>query len=277
MRAARAVAGIGVVSSLLLLTAGCDILSIDHAQPAHQAVLPPIIAPRDAVELEVFFVERPLDDPLLGESLWRELDQISTVSPQSRARLAQAGIRFGVAGTSPPASLRALARAPNATAAGPALRQQQLPLFSGQEGTLEVAVLRAPFEVASASLHGRNVRSYNGARCVMRVSGERTQEGWVRLHFLPELHHGQEIARPVAAEHEWQYQHAASIDPFHEQRFDVELNQGEVIVIGAGGSAADTIGAQFFRGTRDATPVERLLIVRVSTIKQVAPVRSTQR
>ncbi len=257
-----------------MLAAGCDIVSIDHSQQAHKPVLPPIIAPKDAIELEVFFVERPLDDPLLGESLWRELDQISTVSPQSRARLAQSGIRFGVAGTSPPASIRALARAPNATAAGPALRQQQLPLFAGQEGTLEVALLREPFEVVGP---GQNARSYQNARCVMRVGGERTQEGWVRLHFQPEVHYGQQIARPVASEHEWQYQHAPSIDPFFEQGFDVELNQGEIIVIGAGNSSADSLGARFFRGLRDSTPVERLLIVRVSAIKEIAPVRSTQR
>lgn len=263
------------VTGLIGSLSGCDILAIEHAQVAHKPELPPIMTPKDALELEVYFVERPLADPLLGESLWRELDQISNVSPQSRARLSQAGIRFGVCGTSPPDSLEALAHASNATAAGPALRQQRLPLFAGQEGTLEVAVLTEPFEITSPSLHGQNIRRYDFARCVVRVSGERTQEGWVRLHLQPEVHHGQDLARPVASEHEWKYQHAPSIDPLYEQRFDVQLNQGEIIVLGSAGQSLDSIGGRFFRGHRDGTPVERLLIVRVASIKAIAPVRST--
>jgi hypothetical protein len=80
----------------------------------------------------------------------------------------------------------------------------------------------------------------------------------------------------VPSEQEWQYQTAQSIYKFYEQQFDVELNQGEVIVLGATGDAADSVGGRFFRGLRDTTPVERLLIVRVSTIKEIAPVRATQ-
>jgi hypothetical protein len=255
---------------------GCDIVAINHTQQSNKPVLPPIVAPKDAIELEVFFVERPLGDPLFGDSLWRELDQISTVLPQSRSRLFKAGIRFGVAGNSPPASLRALAGASDATAEGPALRRQLLPLFAGQAGTLEVAVLSEPFEVVSAGVNGQAPRRYDFGRCVVRVTGEQTQDGWVRLHFLPEIHHGQEATRPVASEQEWQYQKAQSIDPFYEQQFDVELNQGEVIVLGATGDAADSVGGRFFRGLRDTTPVERLLIVRVSTIKEIAPVRANQ-
>lgn len=261
---------------LLPALCGCEILTINHAQEVNKPVLPPIVAPKDAIELEVFFVERPLGDPLFGDSLWRELDQISTVSPQSRSRLFQAGIRFGVAGSSPPDSLRALASASDARAEGPALRNQVLPLFAGQEGTLEVAVLSEPFEVIAAGPNEQRPRQYDFGRCVIRVSGEQTQEGWVRLHFQPEIHHGQEATRPVASEQDWQYQKSQSVDRFLEHHFDVELNQGEVIVLGATGDAANSLGGRFFRGLRDATPVERLLIVRVSTIKEIAPVRSNQ-
>jgi len=46
--------------------------------------LPPIQTAADSVQLEVFFVDRPADDPLLGPSLWREIDQIAAIPAETR-------------------------------------------------------------------------------------------------------------------------------------------------------------------------------------------------
>ena len=42
-------------------------------------MLPPIQAVPDAIQLEVFFIERPQEDPLLSTGIWKDVDQIGAV------------------------------------------------------------------------------------------------------------------------------------------------------------------------------------------------------
>jgi hypothetical protein len=69
-------------------------------------------------------------------------------------------------------------------------------------------------------------------------------------------------------------QQGQKIDHLYEQRFDVELNIGELVVIGPQGDANDSIGARFFRTGEPPAESERVLVIRVTDIRQVEPVRS---
>ena len=54
--------------------------------------LPPLPVPRDSVEVEIVFIDRPAGDSLLGKTLWRDVDQVGMLSAEQRSALREAGI-----------------------------------------------------------------------------------------------------------------------------------------------------------------------------------------
>lgn len=264
----------GLAALSVALFAGCELLDLSHDQTALKTSLSPIVATQDGIELEVYFVERPSEDPIVGESLWSEVNEINGFDPQTQSRLQQAGIRCGITGSTPPSSIRALVSAQEIRNAAQRTRIQPVTLISGRDAELEAAVVTQPFRLAPTGPGGRETTQYEAARCVLRVSGERVQEGWVRLEFLPEIHHGNHQVRTVPTDHAWELKQSQQIDPLYEQRFVAELNIGEMVIIGATGAGRDTVGRYFFRGGEPQPNTERLVIVRVRGMQRIAPVRA---
>jgi hypothetical protein len=261
----------------MLLAAGCELINIDHTQTNLKPALTPVVGPRDGIELEVYFIERPVQDPLLGAALWSEVDQINCMDQATQARLNRAGLRCGVASAPPPFALQALVSSREFASAAQQTRIQPLTLLSGQDTELQTALLPQTFHLEYPLAGLMEQRDYATGRCVLRVTGDRVQEGWVRLEFLPEVHHGQRQVRTVASDHEWQFQDSQQIDPLYEQRFAVEANEGEMIVIGATGNEPHSVGRWFLRGGAARPTTERIVIVRVRGMRKIEPVRRETR
>ena len=65
----------------------------------------------------------------------------------------------------------------------------------------------------------------------------------MKLHFLPELHHGKAWLRPVATSQDWTRRRQQNIEPLYDQQFSLSLNLGEMAVITAESSGAETTGS----------------------------------
>ena len=82
-----------------LCATGCNLLNIStlfsstESSGKSELKLPPIVASRDAVQLEILFVDRPANDALLGDSLWKQVDQIADMSADIRGTLRENGWR----------------------------------------------------------------------------------------------------------------------------------------------------------------------------------------
>lgn len=266
-------------ASRMLLLAGCVLavggcaLFTDGVETAAQGLaLRPVVESRDGIHLEAYFIDRPVGDPLIGEALWREIDQISSIAPDVRFRLNEAGIRYGVSGSDLPKTLSALLSDRETGSAAQQTRRLDVPLVSGSQGELEVSVLPRRCRIRMPGRTAQDVREYDDVRCVLRVTAQRMQEGWVRLEFLPEIHHGVARARYAATERDWQMQQSQNIEPLYEQRFSVALNIGEYIVIGAAGGAEDSVGQHLFRGGEPDPQQERLILLRVRDMQRIDPV-----
>ena len=74
------------IAALLLSLAGCELFR-KKEETTSTAKLPPLVAPRDSVQLEILFVDRPASDPLIGEALWDRVDQIAGFSSEKRRQL----------------------------------------------------------------------------------------------------------------------------------------------------------------------------------------------
>lgn len=241
------------------------------------SVLRPVAPHADSIELQVMFVQRPVGDPLLGNTLWSQVDQISTVPAETQAALQRNGLRFGVAPSDPPHALQAVlgltGRAvPRDAADETFVSGQSYPRRSGEELSVDAWPLYAACDIAIDQQGTQTTRSYTAARCVFRIRVERTQDGWARLEFTPEVHHGDHQMRPVAEDAELTLTGSQLIDPLYDQRFAVELNLGEMVLLGASGEDSTSLGHHFFRGGATRAPTQRLLIVRLADMKRVSPI-----
>ena len=254
----------------LTVQGGCALFPSVSDAPSSEFALRPIVPPRDQISLEVWYVDRPSGDPLTGSALWKEIDQISSIAVEDRVHLSEAGIRFGLAGSDLPTTLRSLLN-DRETSAVQRTSRQHVPLESGKPGELEIASL-PQCRIRIPGQTSLEARSFSTVRCVFQVTARRIQEGWVRLEFVPEIHHGDSRIRPHATDSDWQMQQSQQIEPLYDQRFSLELNLGEHVVIGAVGDAFDSVGQHFFRGGEAEAGQERLIVLRVQGMEQVNPV-----
>ncbi len=236
------------------------------------------ITPRiDAIDVEVYYVERPIGDPLLGNSLWAELDQVSTLDPVVLTALRRNGFRFGVAGSDPPRNLQAAMGRTGQTRSRTDEPDYQFSGHrfsrrSGQELILNTWPVYASCRIQLDEAGEKEFATYESARCTFRVTPKRLQDGWVSVEFVPEVHHGENKMRHQAGDQQFELLPAQEIDPFYDQRFSVELNVGEVVVLSADGDNPDSLGHHFFRGGNTDNKMQQLLIVKVANMQRLDPV-----
>lgn len=207
---------------------------------------------KSAVTLEIIFVERPADDPLLGKQLWDEVDQIGSLAPADRDALAKIGVRVGRVGANPPRALQTLMGLSTDVTSDEEKRlvSRRVVLPSGAETEITTGTgLPEPYAQIRLPANGESdLKSFENVRGVFRMKAKRLQEGWVRIEFLPEIHHGRVANRPVAAGGRWRYHTAQAIERLYNQKFALDLNVGEMVVITGEAEPADSVGRHFFHG-----------------------------
>ncbi|HUG90875.1 MAG TPA: hypothetical protein VML55_08585 [Planctomycetaceae bacterium] len=238
------------------------------SEPTTRSLLGEVPVSRDAIELEILFVERPLGDPLLGGALWDEVDEVTIPLPQRRSLRAH-GFLTGVTGKAPPRALETLLgrswdvpddkkRIAGHRIAVPSGGEYEVPTnYYSPERTINVPLPEG----------GTGDRSYENCRGVMRLRAYRLQDGFARLEFVPEIHHGPIVNRYSATPAEWRYSAGQKVERLYGQRFSVDLNIGEFALVSTNLSDPDSVGHHFFvvsDDDGDDRTIHRLLIVRLS-------------
>ena len=263
-----------------VFVSGCSLLSLSSLFSDTEATgkadlrLPPIVASRDAVQLEILFVDRPANDALLGDSLWKQVDQIAGMSANIRSTLRENGWRVGHASSHPPRAIEQLlemsTERPEAIDNERHLVGRRVALAAG--GNLPIDLTELQPEIRLKPAADGKTKSYSNAKCILNVQIDREQDGWVRLNFTPEVHHGQNWLRPVATQLDWTRRRGQLVEPLFDQKFSLSLNVGEMAIITAEGNDKDSAGHSFFRGIHESGGLQRLLVVRVANMRKMVPV-----
>jgi len=265
----------GCLTALLVTIAlqGCNLTDKESTGAiAERPFLTPIQTTQDAVDLEVFFVERPIGDLLLGETLWKDLDQINTVAPDCRERLRQTGLRYGVSGSHPSTAVMALLKQRADDAPGRRTLRQQYRVPGGVTHAFRCGELEEDATIKLVNGGTVEERKFEQGHCVLRCRIERIQNGWARVDILPEIHHGESQMRRVARDDGWTMEAGQEVLPLYQQRFSVELNEGELLVLGDTGVDAKSLGSQFFHNETDDEQSEHILILRIGGLERVGAV-----
>lgn len=259
------------VAVVVIAPWGCQIFKQGRGLLHKNAKLPSIQAPPDAVQLDIAFVERPIDDRLLGDALWQEVDQIGALEPAVRKKLTNAGFRIGVAGSSPPRALQLMlglgspfdddSSLTNEKKSSP-VRHIVLP--PGQFTEIQTSPIYQSCTIEIPSKDGPEAKDFSNTRCLFRVKVHRLQDGWAKLEFLPEIHYGENRLRVTATEGGWRQRTTQKVEPLYNQRFEIELSVGEMVLITVDGTNVGSAGRHFFVGADKDAKVQRLLVVRLA-------------
>ena len=240
--------------------------------------LPPIPTSRDAMQLEVLLIERPIGDALLGDTFWNEVDQVGSLEPETRLALSRNGFRIGHTGSEPPRALEQMLEL-NSEAERTATPDQQkhlvgrrVVLASGSQTEVQAGSLFANCIVDLAGNDEAEAKEFKNARFLFRLKAERDQDGWARIEFAPEIHHGAYRLRRVAGSGGFQLKTAQDVYPLYDQRFSLMLNVGEMAIITTDGENSGSVGGHFFLGDGENARVQRVLVVRLSDMTKTDPV-----
>ncbi len=276
---------VGVVAHCAL--SGCQFFSpggTSESKPRNsQSLLKPVKPEKNALQLDVLIIDRRADDPLLGPLLWQEIDQVgAVVPPEQREIVEQNGCQVGHVAAKPPMTLlQLLGQIPEipGTTAGdanlpkPRVSGRTYSVSSGTDTEIQVSDLQPECDVAIANRDQTRQAHFERVRFVYRLKPIRLQDGWVRIEFLPEIHHGDMQLRPTPTDDlGWTYKSAQNVEACHPQKFAVTLNVGESAVVTAT-PPEGTLGDRFFRREENGERRQRLLFVRLvdmgQTIKPV--------
>lgn len=236
--------------------------------------LPSIATSQEAVQLEIVFAKRPINDPLLGDALWQEVDQIGAIEAGKRKLLQKNGFRIGVASSDPPRALESMLglsakSAALSRASSQNLRGRRVVLRSGADTEIQTSPLYRQCRLEIAGRGQTKSEQFQQARCVLRVKVNRLQGGWARLEFLPEIHHGPQRLRRKAQATEgiWRLHTSQNIEKLYDQRFEITLNVGEMVVVSCDQKNPRSVGHRFFIPAGDNPEFQRLLVVRLADLK----------
>jgi hypothetical protein len=256
-----------------------DVFTYRPPSGGPQNLLTPLRPARDALQIDVVFVERPLGDPLLGKTLWNDVDQVAGFDATELDALKQLGILIGNSGQNPCPALERMLRETADPLDAEAdqncmpLKKQTFCLRNAESCSIETNTL--PKCTVKLPLYtGAKEKTYDNFKSVLRLTAFRVQDGWGRLEFAPEIHHGLERLRPIVADGGWQPRESQEIDAL-PQRFSLKLHVGEIAIVTAAPENPGTFGHNaFVRDDPTAGPVQRLLVVRLSNMSRLDPVYS---
>lgn len=233
-------------------------------------------APPDAIQIELFFVERPADDYLLTTGIWKEIDQIGALPSETREKLQENGFRIGHASSNPPPAVQKLLGMVAEVStdvpenARPLMGRRQY-LSPGVD--TEIPINDEQDHCEFVVRDGERVKplEYDRVSCVLRMKANRLQDGWVRVDFQPEIHHGDKLLRRTSTEDGWSLRGGQNIDVRHSQRFSLTMNVGELALITAIPDDEPTLGDRFFCREDRGLKKQRVLIVRVIDSGRAVP------
>jgi hypothetical protein len=249
---------------------GCKV--VDEPPQGRSPLLPLATSP-DTITLEVFSAPAPVEDPHLA-ALWGEVNE-QPLSPELRKRLAQNGLRAGIASarvsdslaallkvTDKPISVEERSQVPLETEPGVLLRVLQP--MPGKRNELVVSPVQNEISLlrnAGGSVEGKTYKKAEGRLALVAFP---ESEGRVRLELTPELHHGEMKTQATGSDGMFIWKSERDKQTFSELKIEATLAAGEMLLVTCLDDRPSSVGHHFFVQKQGEKPVRRLWVLRVA-------------
>jgi hypothetical protein len=262
---------------VVLSAASCKL--VNSPPTGRSPLLPPAASP-DAITLEVFSVPTAIGDPQLA-ALWKQIDEQS-LPAELRHKLAQNGLRAGIAGPNVPDVLADLLKVtdrqispeerqlvPLEAEPGIVLRVMQPRVGHRHEQVVSQSYDQMSLlQCVDGQVEGRTYYKAEG-RLALRVFAE--TDSRVRLELTPELHHGEFKSRFAGSDAMLIIKQERQKQVFQDLRLAATLAPGQMLVITCVDDRPGSIGYYFFTQIAGEKPTQKLYVIRVA---QAGPDRS---
>lgn len=222
------------------------------------------------LRLEYQIIQRPVDDPLMGEILWDQVVEMGLFKPNTRRLLNDAGIRVGVASNPPPAALdKLLGNLSEFDVSSTSSNRREhsghvITLPDGGHVDAQTGRLVEQYTTKFTADDQSKERTFKNARGIFVVTAHSAQEGWARVTFAPEIRYGDVRTVPVASAARWgKWDTGQSVHKLPQKQFELTLLKGDCVVITAMGESDHRIGDLFFRTEIDGVTMQRMLVVKL--------------
>jgi hypothetical protein len=261
---------------------GCHVWSLPAPEasnaPAHQKLLKPVGMGEDGFSLEIITLRYPLGDAELNEAAWSQIDE-QAIPIDVRRRLADNGLRAGtIAGQLPAAVARILTAAEEPAtlteaaanfAQAPVVSRQRMQLHSGWRGQLLASKIYDEVPLLLREQNGDRIdvtgKPFRLAQGILDVTASATGDRRVRLHFTPELHHGEARQAFVVESVDAQLRPQASKQKkvFDNLAFEATLAAEQMLVIASLPERPGTVGHVFLTEHQADQMQQKMMIVRL--------------
>ncbi|ADV61119.1 hypothetical protein Isop_0526 [Isosphaera pallida ATCC 43644] len=236
-----------------------------------------VLAPR-RFDLEVVTLTGPLNDQVLSEDLWTLADE-QIVSAEQRALLAANGLRVGRLSGGPPAVVEERLR-------GAAMGKVDVARLNLPDGERTMINL-ASAEHASLLLNrggriqGKDYVKLNG---VLRVTARHHGARDVRIHLIPEVHHGEltrgfvpDVTPGTFGSQQFLVRQGQTEDAFRELALEVDLRPDQLLILGGLPGHGQSLGGFYFQG-RDAVQGDQTIqrVILITARQSSGPVESSE-
>lgn len=211
----------------------------------------------DVLIMDIAIIDQPPGDPFIDRDLWSAVDE-QAVSLDRKASLDDNGLRVGVVGGLPPRDLQELLFSNRSC---PEPRRITTRTGTAKNTNVGPSITTCEFELRQS---GNNLAvSLNDAQCGFAVTPYRTNDGRIRISFVPQIQHGNRSLMVQPAEREgWSIVGNRPTEKFTNLSFDVSISPQQYVLVGTQFDRENTLGRAIFVGTANDKPVQRLLVIR---------------
>lgn len=253
--------GIVVCALVSLVGAGCQMPSNPTGRPRASAMarsLSPMLLP-EALLVQSVLLERPIGDDFLDRELWETTLPVG--EPETRALLAENGLRAGILGGTLPQRFQDLLDSDAETVA-----PHELSFNQRKEAVIPTAGPVEPCRFALlADLAGQpRPIELKQARCGMLVRPQIVDGGRVKVACEPRIQHGErrDRYRPTEDGIGLAKVEEIPLEKFPKLAFEAVLGPNDCLVIGWNADRPKTIGQALFAVEVDNRPRQRVLVIR---------------
>jgi hypothetical protein len=240
------------------LATGCLFAQKRATVPQIVRALTPPVQP-EGVVLDHVLVEQPVGDAFLDRELWDEALPVG--KPETRALLAENGLRAGVIGGSAPQKLQALLDSDSDTVA-----PLRITFQLRKDSVIPTAEPPDPcrFSVLTDLAASPRTLELKQARCGVLVRPEPAAEGGVRIACELLVQHGarQEWYRPNEDGTQFTKEQEVPTEKFPALAFEATIGPEDYLLIGWCADQPQTLGSVAFAADANGSPRQRVLVIR---------------
>jgi hypothetical protein len=212
----------------------------------------------DIVQMDVALLERPLGDPFLNKEVWILADE-QAIPLERKVTVEENGFRVGQIGGTTPAGLQAML-----TSERSCVNPRRLYVHADRPTILSLGP-GAPSCRFRIDKEGQTLPvCLEQAECTLSVVASMAGDTATRLHFTPQVRHGETRLAPCAAADRsgWVLQEQRPTESYSALDWEVTLAPNQYLVVGARTDLPDSLGYQCF--LRRDQSLQRLLVIRAS-------------